>query len=95
MLPELGNFALIIALLLAVLQAVRPLIGAARGNARMMAVARPAAFGQFAFLLLSFVLLSVAFVLKDFSVQYVAQNSNSLLPLAYRLSAVWGAHEGS
>ncbi|MEJ5207989.1 heme lyase CcmF/NrfE family subunit [Denitratimonas sp. CY0512] len=95
MLPELGNFALIIALLLAVLQAVLPLIGAARGNARMMAVARPAAFGQFAFLLLSFVLLSVAFVQKDFSVQYVAQNSNSLLPLAYRLSAVWGAHEGS
>ena len=95
MLPELGNFALILALLLAIAQAVFPLIGAWRGNAAMMAVARPAAYGQFVFLAISFAILTTAFLQQDFSVAYVAQNSNSLLPVPYRFSAVWGAHEGS
>jgi len=95
MIPELGQFALIMALLLAFVQASLPLVGAARGKASWMAVARPAAYGQFAFLLISFVMLCAAFVAQDFSVAYVAQNSNSLLPVAYRISAVWGGHEGS
>ncbi len=95
MIPELGQFALIVALLLAIAQTIMPLVGAARNNTAWMAVARPAAYGQFAFLLISFVMLVAAFVAQDFSVAYVAQNSNSLLPVHYRISAVWGAHEGS
>ena len=95
MLPELGNFALILALLLAIAQATLPLIGAWRNNPALIAVARPAAYGQFVFLAIAFGILTTAFVQQDFSVAYVAQNSNSLLPLPYRFSAVWGAHEGS
>jgi cytochrome c-type biogenesis protein CcmF len=95
MLPELGQFALILATLLAVVQASLPLAGAARGNAHWMAVARPAAVGQFVFVAIAFGLLTASFVQQDFSVAYVAQNSNRLLPLPYRFSAVWGAHEGS
>ncbi|MCX7557327.1 heme lyase CcmF/NrfE family subunit [Xanthomonadaceae bacterium JHOS43] len=95
MLPEIGNFALILALILALAQAIMPLLGAWRGHAALMAMARPTAYGQLAFLLLAFVLLTIAFVQNDFSVAYVAQNSNTLLPLLYRISAVWGAHEGS
>ena len=95
MLPELGQFALVLALLLATVQAVLPLWGAARKNAALIAVARPAAYGQFVFLAIAFALLTTAFVQQDFSVAYVAQNSNRLLPLPYRFSAVWGAHEGS
>jgi cytochrome c-type biogenesis protein CcmF len=95
MLPELGQFALVLALLLATVQAVLPLWGAARNNAALIAVARPAAYGQFVFLAIAFALLTTAFVQQDFSVAYVAQNSNRLLPLPYRFSAVWGAHEGS
>ncbi|WP_434031121.1 heme lyase CcmF/NrfE family subunit [[Pseudomonas] boreopolis] len=95
MLPELGNILLILALLVALLQAVLPLAGAQRGNAAWMAVARPAAFAQLALLAGAFGVLTHAFVTQDFSVRYVAENSNSLLPLVYRYSAVWGAHEGS
>ena len=95
MLPELGQLALILALLLATLQSVLPLVGAQRGVDAWMRVARPAAYGQLLFVALAFGLLMWAFVAKDFSVAYVARNSNSLLPLRYRLSAVWGAHEGS
>ena len=95
MLPELGNFALLLAMLLALVQATVPLVGAWRENPTMMAVARPAVFGQFAFVLLAFGLLTTAFVTQDFSVAYVAQNSHSQLPVVYRFSAVWGAHEGS
>jgi len=94
-LPELGQVLLLCALLAALLQAVLPLWGAQRGQAAWMAVARPAAFAQLALIAGAFVLLTVAFVQQDFSVAYVAENSNSLLPLAYRYSAVWGAHEGS
>jgi cytochrome c-type biogenesis protein CcmF len=95
MIPELGQFALILALLLAVVMATLPLIGAATGHRGMMALARPAAHGQLVFLAISFGLLVTSFVQYDFSVAYVAQNSNSLLPLQYRISAVWGGHEGS
>ncbi|MEG2803525.1 heme lyase CcmF/NrfE family subunit [Stenotrophomonas sp.] len=95
MLPELGQILLVCALLMAVLQAVLPLWGAQRGYETWMAVARPAAFAQLALLLGAFGVLTAAFVSQDFSVRYVAENSNSLLPLAYRYSAVWGAHEGS
>lgn len=95
MIPELGQFALILALLLALLQCVLPLAGAWRNNAALMAVARPTALGQFFFVLLAFLILTYTFLNQDFSVAYVAQNSNSALPWYYRFSAVWGAHEGS
>ncbi|MEN5267057.1 heme lyase CcmF/NrfE family subunit [Stenotrophomonas sp. TWI587] len=95
MLPELGQILLVTALLMAVLQTVLPLWGAHRGRTAWMAVARPAAYAQLALLLGAFGVLTAAFVTQDFSVRYVAENSNSLLPLAYRYSAVWGAHEGS
>jgi cytochrome c-type biogenesis protein CcmF len=95
MVPELGHFALILALCLALAQAFFPIVGAAQGRLEWMAVARPAARGQFLFLAVAFGCLAYAFVTNDFSVLYVAQNSNSALPLPYRISAVWGAHEGS
>jgi cytochrome c-type biogenesis protein CcmF len=95
MIPELGHFALILALCIALLQGTLPLIGAARGNDSLMALARPAAQGQFVFVLLAFAALAWSFAQNDFSVTYVAEHSNSKLPLAYRLSGVWGGHEGS
>ena len=95
MIPELGQFALILALLLAGVQCVLPIIGAARGNSALIAVARPAVAGQAVFIALAFGILTYAFVTQDFSVAYVAQNSNLALPWYYRFSAVWGAHEGS
>jgi cytochrome c-type biogenesis protein CcmF len=95
MIPELGQFALALALCLAIVQAALPLAGAARGNAAWMAVARPAAQGQFVFIVIAFACLTYAFVTNDFSVQYVASNSNSKLPLQYRVAGVWGGHEGS
>ena len=95
MLPELGQVALILALLLACLQAVMPLAGAQRNKTSWMAVARPAAFAQLVLLLFAFVVLTIGFVTQDFSIVYVAENSNSLLPMVYRYTAVWGAHEGS
>ena len=95
MLPELGQVALILALLLACLQAVMPLAGAQRNKTSWMAVARPAAFAQLVLLLFAFVVLTIGFVTQDFSIVYVAENSNTLLPMVYRYTAVWGAHEGS
>ena len=95
MLPELGQIALVLALLIAGVQAVLPLAGAQRGKSGWMAVARPAAYAQLLLILGAFVVLTIAFVTQDFSVKYVADNSNSLLPMVYRYTAVWGAHEGS
>ncbi|WP_240125167.1 heme lyase CcmF/NrfE family subunit [Thermomonas alba] len=95
MLPELGQVALILALLVAALQALLPLLGAWRGEPALMAVARPAAYMQLLLVGLAFVLLTHAFLTADFSVRYVAENANSLLPTVYRYTAVWGAHEGS
>src|SRR5688572_846386 len=95
MIAELGHFALALALGVSLAMAVLPLAGAARGNARWMAFARPAAAAQFFLVAAAFCALAWSFAQNDFSVAYVAQNSNSKLPLQYRLSAVWGGHEGS
>jgi cytochrome c-type biogenesis protein CcmF len=95
MIPEFGQFALILALGMAVVQSLLPLTGAALGRPAWMAVAWPAATGQMLFVTLAFAALSWSFYVNDFSVAYVAQNSNTALPWYYRLSAVWGAHEGS
>ncbi|MDO8926641.1 MAG: heme lyase CcmF/NrfE family subunit [Sideroxyarcus sp.] len=95
MIPEIGQFSLIVALWLALLQGVLPIIGAARGNAVLMGIARPLAAGQFVFVAIAFACLTYAFIANDFSVLYVAQHSNSQLPTAYRVAAVWGGHEGS
>ena len=95
MIAELGHFSLVMALMMALLQAIFPLWGAQRGVALWMAMAKPLAQSQFLFLLTAFVCLAASFVNNDFSVLYVAEHSNSSLPLYYRITAVWGAHEGS
>ncbi len=95
MIPELGHLAMILALCFALVQASLPLIGAWRNDALWMSLGRPAAWGQFGFLLFAFGCLTQAFMSDDFSVAYVAHNSNSALPWYYKFSAVWGAHEGS
>src|ERR1700685_2339192 len=95
MAPELGIFALILAFLLSVSQAFFGLTGAWEGKATWMAVSRPAVTGQFVFVAMAFACLVYCFVHDDFSVLYVARNSNSQLPLFYRFAALWGAHEGS
>ncbi|HEX5353575.1 MAG TPA: heme lyase CcmF/NrfE family subunit [Rhodanobacteraceae bacterium] len=93
--PELGQLALILALLLAALQCLLPIIGAWRGSRPLMATAPTLAIGQCVFIALAFGILAWAFWSNDFSVAYVAQNSNLTLPWYYKLAAVWGAHEGS
>ncbi len=95
MIPELGHFALILALLVAIAQSTLPLAGAAYGEPRLMALAKPAARAQFLLVVTAFVCLAASFVGNDFSVQNVATNSNSELPLHYRFAATWGSHEGS
>jgi cytochrome c-type biogenesis protein CcmF len=95
MIPELGHFALILALSIALALGVVPMLGAALNNRSMMALARPCARAQFLFVVLAYAALTQAFVGNDFSVLYVAQHSNSSLPLVYRVTAVWGGHEGS
>ncbi len=95
MIPEIGHFALILALLVALVQGIFPIIGAARGNAVWMGLARPAARAQFFLISIAFLCLAYAFATMDYSVTYVASNSNSKLPLQYRIAAVWGGHEGS
>ena len=95
MIPELGQIALIIALVLAVLQATVPLYGAWRGDTLAMGFAQPAAIGQCLFVFFAFLCLVQSFLANDFSVTYVAMNSNSALPWYYQISAVWGGHEGS
>ena len=95
MIPELGNFALLISLAIALVQGILPIYGAARGVPAFMALARPAAQGQFVFVAFAFGALGWSFTVNDFSVLNVATNSNSALPLAYRLAATWGSHEGS
>ncbi|SDI94636.1 heme lyase CcmF/NrfE family subunit [Billgrantia gudaonensis] len=95
MVAELGNFALILALCLAVIQGVLPLLGAHCGEARLMRSGRFLAAGQFVFLAVSYALLTWTFVVSDFSVRYVASHSSLSQPLLYRVTAVWGGHEGS
>ncbi|MDR3416794.1 MAG: heme lyase CcmF/NrfE family subunit [Nevskia sp.] len=95
MIPELGHFAVILALGVALLQAAVPLLGWRRHDARLMSFAASAAQGQFLCVAAAYACLTYAFVSKDFSVAYVAENDHSQLPLIYRITAVWGAHEGS
>ena len=92
---ELGQISLMAALLTALILGVVPMVGSYTGNLRMMKVGSSAALIQCLLLIISFGILTSAFVTQDFSVEYVARNSNSLLPLGYRYSAVWSAHEGS
>ena len=95
MIAELGHFALILALAMALVQTIFPIAGAAMGHRAWMSLARPVARLQFLFVSIAFAILAWLFYSNDFSVAYVANNSNSLLPAIYRFSAVWGAHEGS
>ena len=95
MIPELGQIALLLSLALALALGTVPILGAARGRADWMAFARPAAAWHFFFVAVAFALLTASFVRHDFSVDYVANHSNSALPLMYRISGVWGGHEGS
>ena len=95
MIPELGNFSLVLALALSAVTAGGGLLGAHAGQVRWMRAAASAVTGQLVFVLLAFAVLVHAFVTDDFSVAYVAHHSNSLLPWYYKVSAVWGAHEGS
>ncbi|HET8696903.1 MAG TPA: heme lyase CcmF/NrfE family subunit [Gammaproteobacteria bacterium] len=95
MIPELGQFALILAFCLALVQAALPLAGAAAGKPEWMAFARPAAAGQFVFVAIAFGVLVYAFLNDDFSVLFVYQHSHSALPAFYKFTAAWGGHEGS
>ena len=95
MIAELGNYALALSLAIAVLLSIFPLWGAEKGNVQFMALARPMTYGLFLILSVSFGALFYVFAINDFSVQYVVNNSNTTLPIYYRLSAVWGSHEGS
>ena len=95
MIPELGHFALILALCVALVQGTLPLLGAHQRRLQWIAVARPAAVAQAVLMATAFGCLISAFVHNDFTVLYVAQHSNTLLPLPYRVAAVWGGHEGS
>ena len=95
MIPEIGQIALIMALSIALIQAVVPLAGTGYGVQRWIALAVPAALAQLLFVGISYACLTWAFISHDFSVLYVVKNSNSELPLIYRISGVWGSHEGS
>jgi cytochrome c-type biogenesis protein CcmF len=95
MIPELGQFALCLALAVALVQVSLPALGVWRGDVRMMSVARNAALAQFACVALAYACLLASFINADFSVVNVAQNANSELPLHYRITASWGSHEGS
>lgn len=95
MIAEFGQITMALALAFSLLLAVYPLWGASRGHSGAMLVAKPLAYGQFLFTLLAYIALTWAFVVNDFSIAYVAANSNTATPLAYRITAVWGSHEGS
>jgi len=95
MIVELGHFALVMGLCATLVQGLVPLLGAAFGRLQWMALAAPAAWLQLACLVVAYAALTNAFVEGDFSVAYVAQHSNSALPFFYRITAVWGSHEGS
>src|SRR5216110_2375485 len=95
MITEIGHFALVLALCVALLQAVLPLYGAARGDGALIAWSRPAALAQFLFIAIAFFALMHAYAVSDFSLANVAANSNSTKPLLYKLTGVWSNHEGS
>jgi cytochrome c-type biogenesis protein CcmF len=93
--PELGHYALMLALGLALIQGVMPIVGTRSNDAALMSIAAPAAIAQFAFVAMAFTALAVCYVTSDFSVLNVYENSNSQMPLIYRLTSIWGNHEGS
>lgn len=93
--PEVGHYSLILALTLALIQSVVPIVGARRNDAALMAVGTSTSLAQFAFALVAFGVLTVAYVASDFSVANVVENSHSLKPLLYKITGVWGNHEGS
>jgi cytochrome c-type biogenesis protein CcmF len=95
MIAEIGHFALLLALMIALVQSALPLVGAVRGDATLMAIARPAALAQFGFMTLAFFCLMAAFILSDFTVATVANHSHSAKPMLYKITGVWGNHEGS
>ena len=95
MIPELGHFALILALCVSLVQGILPVFGAQYGRREWIVLARPAAQAGFLLMLASFAALAWSFYVNDFSVQYVAAHSNSQLPTLFRFGAVWGGHEGS
>ncbi|WP_114662930.1 heme lyase CcmF/NrfE family subunit [Polynucleobacter necessarius] len=95
MIPEFGHYALILAFCIALIQGVLPLLGAHYGRRELLVIARPTAQVSFLLIALAFVILAWSFYVNDFSVLYVAEHSNSQLPVIYRLGAVWGGHEGS
>lgn len=95
MIPELGNFALVLALSLALLLSVLPMVGVHRNNHMLMSLSRPLCSGIWVFMVVSFACLAYAFLNDDFSVAYVSRNSNTLLPVYYKFTGVWGGHEGS
>ena len=95
MLAELGNFALVIALMMGILLSIFPMWGAYKNHSQMMAMARPLAIGMFVFTAFAYGCLTHAFIVDDFTVAYVANTSNSTLPIYYKITAVWGGHEGS
>ncbi|MBF1241459.1 MAG: heme lyase CcmF/NrfE family subunit [Haemophilus parainfluenzae] len=95
MIAELGNYALALSLAVSFFLAILPLWGAEKGHTQLMSLARPMTYGLFFSLTIAFAALFYLFAVNDFSVQYVVNNSNSSLPIYYRLSAVWGSHEGS
>jgi cytochrome c-type biogenesis protein CcmF len=95
MIPEIGHYALLMALPVALLMGILPLAGAWRGNRDWMALARPGAQALFLLIAISFGCLARSFLVDDFSVSYVAQHSNTQLPSAFKFAAVWGGHEGS
>ena len=95
MIPEIGHFALVLALSIAIIQGIFPLIGSLTNNNNWVSIARPASFAQMLFLSISFGCLLYAFLTNDFSVKYVTNHSHSEMPTIFRVSALWGGHEGS
>jgi len=95
MIPELGNFSLIVGLMFAIALSIIPLVGIAKNNLSLVRYARPLTFGMFLFAAISYILLTYSFVVDDFSVSYIAHQSNTELPIQYKIAAVFGGHEGS
>ena len=95
MIPELGHYALMLALGLALIQGIMPIVGTRTNDPVLMSIAAPAALAQFVFVAIAFLALAECYVASDFSVLNVYENSNSAMPLIYRLTSIWGNHEGS
>ena len=95
MTPEIGHFALALALAMAIVQSVLPILGAARGNILWMQSAKWSSLGQVFFASIAFFALLQAFVLSDFTVKNVVENSHSLKPMLFKIAGTWGSHEGS